>query len=73
MTKLFIKRFPNTYKHFITNNIFQVELPCYFFQRDSIVSLQETYNKQARYISDYLYLETFFINSSAWILVGYLF
>lgn len=30
-TKLPIKLLPNTYKHFVADNVFQVELPRYFF------------------------------------------
>lgn len=54
MTKVLIKLLPNTHKHFVTNNIFQVELPRYFFEGYSVIGLQETCSKQARIISNYL-------------------
>lgn len=30
-----------THKHSVTNSVFQLELPCYFFQSYSVVRLQE--------------------------------
>lgn len=37
--KLMTTVLQNTYKHFVTDNVFQVELSCYFFQCYSVICL----------------------------------